>query len=272
MLRSLKDIQDYTIGATDGEVGKVRDFYFDDDAWVVRYFVVETGSWLSSRQVLISPIAVQHPDWQERRLPVALTQEQVRHSPDIDTHKPVSRQHEAQMLDYYGYANYWGGGGMWGEGLYPYAMVPGYAYAGTEIEDRERQLEAGERVERARRRQDDPHLRSCEAVTGYQVQASDGDVGPVTGFLVDDQTWAVRFLVVDTGHWWAGHKVLLSPLWIEGVHWSDRAVTVELSRAAIQSAPAYDAEAAWTLEQDRALFLHYAREGSPAADAKASSR
>jgi hypothetical protein len=263
MLRSLKDIQNYTIAATDGEVGEVKDFYFDDNAWVVRYFVVEAGSWLSSKQVLISPIAVRHPDWSARRLPVALTQDQVRRSPDIDTQKPVSRQHEAQMLEYYGYANYWGGGGMWGEGLYPYAMVPGYAYAGAEQEDRERQAEADLRLQRMHQRGDDPHLRSCQAVTGYQVRATDGEVGAVTGFLVDDETWAVRYLVIDTGHWWAGHKVLVSPLWIEGVHWSDRAVAVELSREALKSAPAYDAGVAWTLEQDRQLFLHYARAGGP---------
>ena len=266
MLRSLKDLHNCPVNATDGEVGQVKDCYFDDQAWAIRYLVVETGSWLSSRKVLISPIAVQKPDWQARSLSVGISQQQVKNSPDIDTHKPVSRQHEEQMLGYYGYANYWGGGGLWGGGLYPYAMVPGYEFAGPEPEDRDREFEASLRLERARRRNDDPHLRSCEAVTGYHVQGTDGDVGEVAGYLFDDKTWAIRYLVIDTSHWWVGHKVLVAPLWIDGVHWSDRAVAVNLSREAIQSAPAYEPDSVWTVEQDRLLFLHYSRDGSPAAD------
>ena len=112
MLRNIKDLEGYAIGATDGAVGHVKDFYFDDDAWVVRYVVVETGSWLASRKVLISPIAIGKPDWVQRLLPIALTKEQVRGSPDIDTDKPVSRQHEADYHTYYGYPYYWGGGGL----------------------------------------------------------------------------------------------------------------------------------------------------------------
>lgn len=119
MLRSLNDLQNYTVGATDGNVGQVKDFYFDDDAWVVRYFVVDTGTWLSSRKVLISPMSVTRPDWMERLLPVSLSKWQVKNSPDIDTDKPVSRQHESQTLGYYGYSMYWEGPGMWGEGMYP---------------------------------------------------------------------------------------------------------------------------------------------------------
>ncbi len=261
MLRNLKDLHNYAISATDGEIGEVKDFYFDDDAWAVRYFVVETGSWLASRQVLISPIAVHQPDWQARKLPVFITQEQVRRSPDIDTHKPVSRQQEETYLGYYGYANYWGGGGLWGEGLYPYAMVPGYAYADLATEERERDAEAGLRIQRARHRNDDPHLRSTQAVTGYHVHATDGEIGHVAGFLVDDRTWAIRYAVIDTSNWWVGHKVLIAPLWIQGVHWSDRTLAVDLSREAIQSAPAYDAGAEWTQEQDRLLFQHYSRDG-----------
>ena len=107
----------------------MKDFYFDDLAWVVRYLVVETGSWLSSRKVLISPIAIGHPDWAERVLPVSITKEQVKNSPDIDTDKPVSRQHEMQYLGYYGYPSYWGGAGLWGSGAYPGAMLTGVGYA-----------------------------------------------------------------------------------------------------------------------------------------------
>ena len=271
MLRSMKDLENYQISATDGQIGHVKDFYFDDDAWVVRYFVVDAGSWLSSRKVLISPIAVQHPDWLERTLPVTLTKEQVKNSPDIDTDKPVSRQNEEQYLGYYGYPYYWGGGGMWGEGLYPYAMDPGFAGYGVNRVERERELEAYLRAERARHRNDDPHLRSCNAVVGYHIHATDGEIGHVSGFLVDDETWAIRYLVVDTSNWWVGHKVLIAPPWIKGVNWSDEIVSLDLSRESIKNSPPYDAATDWSREQDLSLYRHYGRSGYWAGDSALES-
>jgi hypothetical protein len=261
MLRNLKDLENYKISATDGEIGHVKDFYFDDDAWAVRYFVVETGTWLSSRKVLISPISVHHPDWLAQTLPVSITKEQVKNSPDIDTDKPVSRQNEEQYLGYYGYPYYWGGG-MWGEGLYPYAMVPGYdAGYGLDRAEREREMEAYLRDERARHRNDDPHLRSCKAVTGYHIHATDGDIGHVSGFLVDDETWAIRYLIIDTSNWWIGHKVLVAPAWIKGVQWFDEKVSVDLSRDSIKTAPIYDPALDWSREQELDLYRHYGRSG-----------
>jgi hypothetical protein len=261
MLRNTQDIENAKISATDGEIGHLKDFYFDDDHWAVRYFVVETGTWLKSRKVLISPISVHHPDWTGQTLPVSITQEQVRNSPNIDTDKPVSRQNEEQYLGYYGYPYYWGGGGMWGEGLYPYAMVPGYAGYGVDRAERDRDLQAYVRNDRARHRNDDPHLRSCKAVTGYHIHATDGDIGHVSGFLVDDDTWAIRYLIIDTSNWWVGHKVLVAPAWIDGVHWLDKKVNVDLSRDSIKTAPIYDANAAWGRDQELALYRHHGRSG-----------
>ena len=264
MLRNTKDLENYAISATDGPIGHVKDFYFDDDAWVIRYFMVDAGSWLSSRKVLISPISVHRPDWLERTLPVSITKEQVRNSPDIDTDKPVSRQNEEQYMGYYGYPNYWGGGGMWGDGVYPYAMVPGYAgYALDRVDraEREREEEAYLRAERARHRNDDPHLRSCKAVTGYHIHATDGEIGHVAGYLVDDETWAILYLIVDTSNWWVGHKVLIAPPWIKGVHWSDQTVSVDLSRESIKNAPPYDSTSDWGRDQELSLYRHYGRSG-----------
>lgn len=261
MLRNLKDLADYTISATDGAIGHVKDFYFEDDIWVVRYLVVDTGTWLSSRKVLITPIAVHHSDWEARTLGVSITKEQVRDSPDFDSDKPVSRQNEAQYLSYYGYPTYWGSGGLWGAGLYPYAMVPGFPGYGIDQVEREQELEAYLRDERARHRNDNPNLRSCNAVTGYNIHATDGDIGHVSGFLVDDQTWAIRYLVIDTSNWWGGHKVLIAPPWIKGVEWSDQTVTVELSRESLKNAPPYDPAADWSHEQEVALGRHYGRGG-----------
>ena len=264
MLRNTKDLENYAISATDGPIGHVKDFYFDDDAWVIRYFMVDAGSWLSSRKVLISPISVHHPDWPERTLPVSITKEQVRNSPDVDTDRPVSRQNEEQYMSYYGYPNYWGGGGVWGDGVYPYAMVPGYSGYGLERVDRaerEREEEDYLRAERARHRNDDPHLRSCKAVTGYRIHATDGEIGHVAGYLVDDETWAILYLIVDTSNWWVGHKVLIAPAWITGVHWSDQTVSINLSRESVKGAPVYDPDAMWSRELDRSLYRHYGRTG-----------
>jgi hypothetical protein len=264
MLRSMKDLKNYRISATDGEIGHVKDLYFDDDAWVIRYFVVDAGSWLTSRKVLISPISVSQPDWLEGSLPVSITREQVKNSPDIDTDQPVSRQNEELTLGYYGYPYYWGGAGLWGGGLYPYAMDPGYVGYGMNRVDRvarEREESAYLRAERARHRNDDPHLRSCNAVSGYHIEATDGHIGHVAGYLIDDETWAVRYLIVDTSNWWVGHKVLIAPDWITGVHWADETVSVNLSRAKVKDAPAYDPSVAWSRDLDRDLYRHYGRSG-----------
>jgi len=261
MLRTLKDLEDFKIDATDGEIGHIKDFYFEDDAWVVRYFVVDTGTWLASRKVLISPISVREPNWLARTLPVSINKEQVKNSPDFDSDKPVSRQNEERYLGYFGYPSYWGGMGLWGGGLYPYAMAPGFGGYGLDRVEREQELEAYLRNERARHRNDDPHLRSCKAVNGYHIHATDGDIGHVAGFLVDDETWAIRYLVIDTSNWWVGQKVLISPLWIKGVHWSDESVTVDLSRASIKSSPPYDPTVDWSRDQDTILYRHYGRDG-----------
>ena len=272
MLHDLKKLENYKISATDGEIGQVNDFYFDDDKWTVRYLVVEAGTWLSSRKVLISPISVQKPDSIARTLPVSITKAQVQASPDIDTDKPVSRQFEEQYLGYYGYPAYWDGGGMWGEGLYPYAMAPGYAGYGADKQERERELQTHLASERERHRNDDPHLRSCNEVIGYHIHATDGEIGHVAGFVLDDQTWAIRYLIIDTSNWWLGHKVLVAPHWITEVRWSDRTVEVDLSRELLKNAPVYDANAELTRDQELSLYRHYGRRGywgdSTAADTK----
>ena len=109
MLTNAKHLKGFVIRATDGEIGTVDQFYFDDETWAIRYLIVETGGWLAGRRILISPFSVVDADWRVGRLDVALTKKQVEGSPNIDTHRPVSRQHEAAYLGYFGYPNYWGG-------------------------------------------------------------------------------------------------------------------------------------------------------------------
>lgn len=260
MLRDTKSLDNFAIRATDGEIGKIKDMYFDDDAWALRYFVVDTGEWLASRKVLISPVSVQEPDWHGKTLPVSITKSQVSNSPEIDTDKPVSRQNEEQYFGYYGYPYYWGGMGLWGDAMYPYE-VPTHISSGAGWVERQRDDEAAMASERARHRNDDPHLRSCETVKGYHVHATDGEIGHVSGFLVDEDTWAIRYLVVNTSNWWMGHEVLIAPAWISGVHWSDKTVSVDLSRDTIKASPPYDAKALLDREWERNLYKHYGRPG-----------
>ena len=261
MLRSMKDLEKCTIGATDGAIGKVKDVYFDDDDWAVRYLVVDTGSWLDSRQVLISPISLLKPDWATHTLPVSITQEQVRHSPDIDTDKPVSRQHEQDYLGYYGYPAYWGGVGLWGEGVVPYGLVPESVGFGGDRAEQEREAEAYAEAKRARHRNDDPHLRSCQAVMGYHLHATDGEIGHVEGMLVDEQTWAIRYLIVNTSNWWLGHQVLVAPQWVTAVHWAEESVVVDLTRLSIQEAPPFDSTAELNRLTEMGLYKHHGRSG-----------
>ena len=261
MLRNIKDLEGYAVGASDGPIGHVKDFYFDDQAWVVRYLVVDAGAWLSSRKVLISPIAVDRPERTERLLHVSITKEQVKNSPDIDTERPVSRQHEIQYADYYGYPYYWGGAGYWGGGIYPNLMAPGYGGFGSPNAIRSEEQEAYARAESARSESEDPHLRSCQAVMKYHVHASDGDLGHVEGMLVDDETWAIRYLIVNTSNWWLGHQVLIAPQWIDDVNWYDSKVSVKMTRRAIKGAPAYQPATPLDRAQESGLYAHYGSAG-----------
>ncbi len=259
MLRSVKTLEEYAIQATDGPIGQVKDLYFDDARWVIRYLVVDTGTWLSSREVLITPWALNKPNWPDRLLPVSITREQVKNSPDIDTHQPVSRQNEMQVLGYYGYPSYWDGTNLWGDGPSPYAMAVGYDGQRLDRAERNREQEATLAADRLRHRNDDPHLRSCNAVQGYHLHASDGDIGHVAGFLVDEDSWAIRYLIVKTTNWWVGHEVLIAPLWITAVHWPDQSVSVDLTREAIRQAPVYDDTAVLDHAWEARLYAHHGR-------------
>jgi len=244
MLMMTKNLKGFAIRATDGELGTVDQFYFDDETWVIRYLTVETGGWLGGRPVLISPISVVHTDWQAKRLDVSLTMKQVEGSPKIDTHQPVSRQHEAEYLGYYGYTDYWGGPSLWGSAYHPSAL----ALPTTEMI-----------ADRIRRQSADSHLRSVEAVTGYHIEATDGEIGHVCGFVVDDEPWAIRFIEVATRNWWPGKKVLVSPAWIERVSWEDSKVYLKLTREAIQSGPPYADAQPIDRDYEVLLYRHYDR-------------
>jgi len=254
MLRRLSELEGYTIGATDDSIGRVTDLYFDDRVWTLRYFVVETGKWLASRKVLISPFSIGAPGRSDMILPASISRDQVRNSPDMDTDRPVSRQQEEQFLGYYGYPNYWIGGGLWGPMAYPGGTI-GQSMGSPALQQAQAQAQA------ERHQHDDHHLRSGNAVRKYRVRATDGDIGHVRDMLVEDGTWAIRYLVINTGHWWLGHEVLVSPQWIKEVSWTDEAVSVNLTRDSIKAAPPYTAETQLDRIEEETLYKHHAREG-----------
>ncbi len=247
MLRNAAHLKGMVLRAKDGDIGAVDGCLFDDESWAIRYFTVAAGSWLRGRRVLISPISILHAEWQAKRLDVSLTKKQVEDSPNVDTHLPVSRQHEAEFLGYYGYPYYWQGPFMWGPAYYPSGgPVPAISSEET-------------LAQRVQRESEDSHLRSAAAVDGYHVEASDGEIGHVRDFVVDDETWAIRYVEVATRNWWPGKKVLLSPGWIQRVSWKDSKVYAGLSREAIKNAPEYIESEAITREWEEKLFLHYGR-------------
>jgi len=224
MLANATFLKGLAVQAADGELGTVDRFYFDDETWAIRYLTVETGGWLRGRQVLLSPFSIVRVDWPAKRLDVSLTKKQVENSPDIDTHRPVSRQHEAEYNQYYGYPCSWGGPFQWAQAYQGGWTIP--TSAATEV-----------RASSSERESADSHLRSTEAVTGYHVEASDGEIGHVDGFVIDDRVWAIRYLEVELRNWLPGKKILVSPAWIERVSWAESKVTVALSREAIKNAP-----------------------------------
>jgi hypothetical protein len=249
MLRNVTHLKGFAIRATDGEIGTLDQFYFDDESWAIRYLVVNTGGWLSGRLVLVSPIAIRQTEWQSKRLDVALTKKQIEDSPLIDTHRPVSRQHEALYFGYYGYPYYWGGPYLWGRASYP---------AGLTVR-KEAVTEAEALQARAGKESADSHLRSTNEVKGYHIEAADGEIGHVADFIVDDETWAIRYLEVDTRNWWPGKKVLVSPQWINHVSWPASEVYVDLSRETIKNGPEYIESMPVTREFEKRLYDHYGR-------------
>ena len=255
MLHGVKKLRGCRVRASDGEIGEVREVYFDDERWVVRYLIVDTGGGLGGRKGLISPYAVRHVDWDRRTVNVDLTRQQVRESPGIDTDKPVSRQQEAELHRYYGYPAYWPYTTLWAWGAVPVAMPPDpelreQVLAQDEDASLEREHESG-----------DSHLRSSAEVTGYHIQATDEPVGHVEDFLFDDESWAIRYFAIDTRNWLPGRHVLIATQWIDEVSWPERTVHVGLTRRQIEESPEYDPSNPPSRAYEADLHRHYRQPG-----------
>ncbi|WP_373551943.1 PRC-barrel domain-containing protein [Haliscomenobacter sp.] len=243
MLHKVKTLKEYKLNGIDGEIGKVHDLYFDDQFWTIRYLVANTGSWLTDNIVLISPYALATAIKAEKHIDISLTKKQIENSPPLESDKPVSQQFERDYYAYYGWPAYYTGSFMWG--IYPQIRR-------EEEITQEANLSAPTW---------DPHLRSANEVSDYYVHANDGDIGHVVDIIIDDETWAIRYLIIETSNWWSGKKVMVSPRWIDRVIWSKSKVYINLSQEAIKQSPEYSEEALLTRDYETALHRHYNRQG-----------
>jgi hypothetical protein len=219
MLQNTKDLYGRKLAALDGDIGHVKDFYFDDIAWAIRYVVVDTGSWLTGRLVLLSPHAFDGMDPHADALQVRLHRKQIQDSPSIASHETVSQQFEEHYYRSYGWPPYWQGGQMWGMSGSPLAASP-----------QPRDIAVRQALEPTA----DRHLQSAKEVTAYPIEALDGAIGHVAGFLVDSATWGIREIAVEAGHWYSGREILVSPGQVERISFVDRKVFVNLTKADIE--------------------------------------
>jgi sporulation protein YlmC with PRC-barrel domain len=219
MLQNIKQLYGSKLAAFDGDIGHVKDFYFDDENWVVRYLVADTGSWLTGRLVLLTPHAFGKLDQDEKTLHIKLHKKKIQDSPSIESHKPVSRQYETDYYAYYGWPTYWDGSSMWGISGYPVVLPPS-----------KKEME----IQKKYHHRDDKHLRSMQEVIGYHIQSVDGEIGHVSSFLVDDKSWAMQELVIETGHWYAGKEILIPTSKVKKISYEEAKVFVSLTKADIQ--------------------------------------
>ena len=235
MLFSFEDLHGYGIHATDGDIGSVRDVYFEDTSSIVRYLMIDTGSWLPGRRVLLAPAAFGAVDHSGQAISTGLTRRQVKDSPGVESDRPVGRQHEEELHRYYGWDPYWSGATAYG--LAPYWGGMGLAAVPPVAPENPVERELAE----AEHQRGDPHLRSAREVLGYYVAASDGDIGHVADLLLDDEAWMIRQLVIDTGNWLPGKQVLVDPQRLRSVDWGERHIVLDLSRDDVKASPEYDA-------------------------------
>jgi sporulation protein YlmC with PRC-barrel domain len=243
MLIKAKTLKGYKLNSLDAEVGTVKEFYFDDQFWTIRYLIANSGNWLTGRQVLISPYALSMVNIPEELIDINLTKKQIEDSPPLSADKPVSRQFEVSYYNYYGFPLYWAGPNMWG--YYPYIV--------RDSKNWDKSLQVDEHW--------DPNLRSTFDVTGHKIQASDGEIGHVEDFIIDVETWTIRYLVIDTKNWWTGKKVLVSPHWIDRISWGESKVFVNLLRESIALAPEYIDDLLLTRDYEANLHQFYKKSG-----------
>lgn len=248
MLCNLKKLIGRSAEASDGEIGECIDFLFDDEKWVIRYAVVNTGNWMRRNEVILSAFSLASPKkaLNSGNLGLKLTKQQVEDSPQADETAPVSRQFELELARYYSHPIYWAGEGTWGTEPYPMFTQP------VPPEEYDRHAERLREIEQS-------PLRSMKEVCGYHIQATDESVGHVEDLIVEDDSWVVRYVIVDTRNWLPGRKLIISPSWIESFDWHERNARVRFDSKTIRSSPEFDADRALDRDYEELLHDYYAQ-------------
>jgi len=257
MLLAASALKDYSLEATDGAIGKVKDLLFDDRTWQIRWLAVDTGTWLTERKVLLHPSSVGPIDYHGQTLTVSLTKDQVKGSPDLIFDQPVSQQHETDLYSYYDLSP------LWGTELYgaqiPYIGLGPQRYFGSgELYNKElyADIGLGNHGDNG-----DPHLRSISEVKGYHVNATDGDIGHVDNLMVDDSSWGIRYLVLNTSNWWIGKQVLMAPYAVNEISWSERKIYLNVTRDRVKASPPWDPAAIINDIYEKSLHTYYGWNG-----------
>jgi hypothetical protein len=239
----------YDIEASDGRIGSVSDFLFDDTTWAFRWLVVDNSTWLKERRLLVHPSSISKIANDRRALSVTLTMAEIEGSPSVSRDEPVSRQMQINLYDYYGESPFWEGGGYFGGGAIasPFSPPPMRGPTSQDVLDAN-PLDEDER---------DPHLRSVAAVTGYRVHATDGSIGHVENLLIDDSRWEVHYFILDTRNFWAGRHVLLSPHAVTEIDWALHEIQVNLTREAVKTSPEWNPTDVIDAQFQQRLHTHY---------------
>jgi hypothetical protein len=243
MLYETKHLNDYTLYSLDGKIGKVKELFFDDLHWTVRYLVADTGKWLKGKRVLIAPSFLTDVDQQAKRISVNLTKKQIEESPHLDSDKPVSRQYEDEYHIYYGIQTYY---------LAPSQLdkPPLLVYSNKAAQDRNQEENSWE-----------PELQSTRDVIGNIVEALDGPVGCIEDFIVDTDQWKIRYFIVDTQDWWPGKRILVAPQWAHDIKWGTKKIFIKLNREPFKQLQEYSTESMLTREYEIKLHQSCNREG-----------
>lgn len=249
MLRSIYELFGYLVKANDGDIGSLHDILLDEKQNTVRYFVVDKGNWLPGRKVLLSPTGTEHPDWANRQITVSQTKEEIEDSPSIDEEAPVSRKKEVELFRYFQWDPYWTYTG------YEYGIPAGENLKATQTEHVSHENEDTE-----------VGLRSIRELEGYTVHAADEKLGGVKDFIVDDETWDIRYLVADTSFWPFSRQVLLSTDWIETIRWENQTMTLDLTSSSIESAPEFNPFEPVNRELEERVYDYYGRPAYWASD------
>jgi len=245
MLRSLKELLEYELMANDGQMGKVHDFFFSDEDWTIRYLVVDTGPWIFGRKVLISPDALLQPVWASETFPVNLSREDVKTSPDVDLAKPVSRLHEEKMREYYNWPIYWGAASAApGQPARPIVVHPNLFRKDREDDAKE-----------------ESHLRSVTELLEYSVTALDGGVGGISDFIIDDENWQIRYMLVDTtdSELDTDKQVLIALEWVNNIDVVGANASIDLKQDAIKFSPSYDPSLPVNRQYEEVLYDYHGR-------------